>query len=385
MAELKARGVAESTRQAYAATVRNLAESYPKAFETIRREEIAEWLGRFTGNTLNSYGVIVKTFLTRLNGGKTPETIEYWKPHRVASKLMPESVLTEDDIHYMVDHAGGVMEKCLVHLTYDSGCRISEILSLTRQNVTFDKDGMGVLILHSSKTGRRRIKVWNATQILKTWVNTLPRDEPDRPVFPGRDGPLSYTSARRIILNAAKGLGNKKVNVHLLRHSRATMLCKIGVKEAAMRKQFGWADGSTMVNKYTHLSGEDTDAEIGRALGFNIPKPDVGNSPLKPVECPNCHTLNDNSMSFCRSCTNPLVEGKEFNTEYAAQVLADHLFPWPDEVGKLTAKEDDHALFAPDEEHKQVFEDLRHDRVEEMKTLIAMIQSLGKKPVKSGQ
>lgn len=336
MAELKARGAAESTRQAYASTLRNLAESYPKPFETLKREEIAEWLGRFKGNTLNSYGVTVKTFLTRLNDGKTPETVAWWKPHRIPSKLMPESVLSEADIRYMVDHAGGLMERCLVHLTYDSGCRISEILSLTRQNVDFDALS-GILILHSSKTGRRKIRIMDATSILKAWVNTLPKDEPDRPIFSGRDGPLSYTSARRIILNSAKGL-NKKVNVHLLRHSRATMLCKLGVPEAAMRKIFGWADGSAMVNKYTHLSGEDTDAEMAKAYGIDIPKPDLKNRVLKPVECPKCHTLNDASMSFCQTCANPLVEGKQLNPEYYRELIdktVDNIWHYAEVTGSM--------------------------------------------------
>ena len=71
--------------------------------------------------------------------------------------------------------------------------------------------------------------------------------------------PLGLRGAQKIIEEALlKTNLDKHKRLYLLRHSRATHLCKY-VTESQLCVFFGWTIGTKVVRRYIHLSGKDLD------------------------------------------------------------------------------------------------------------------------------
>jgi len=386
MRELRANGLSEKTLELYSSHLKVLGCAIPKPFDKLTREDLVDHLGGIEKiGTRNSVGQVTKNFLRWLYKGAVPDCISWWKPGRVDLALDAEDILTEMEIQKLVAHASTLRDKALISVLYDSGARIGSILSLRRMDITTDQYG-GVILLRGDKTGKRRIRIVNSMPVLRDHLNGLADKRPESGIWFTHDGrQLGYQGAANAI-GAAGRLAKigKPVRPHMLRHARATELARQNISQFAAEAQLGWVPGSSMWQRYVHLTGGDTDREILRANGVSV-KQERTESALKPIKCPTCRVDNDPSYSFCAKCGTNLIPEAEFNAEYVVQVLADHLFPWPDEVGELTPKESDPGLLVPDDKHKQVFEDLRRDRVEEIKTLLSMIQALGKKPTKSAR
>jgi integrase/recombinase XerD len=247
------------------------------------------------------YPAVVRWIRTK-NGGRARE--------KTATDL-----LTPEEVEKLLEACAHPRDKALVSLLYDSGCRISEVLTLRWGHVTFESWGAALAV--SGKTGRRRVVVvGNSIPYLLAWKETHPLGgEPEAPVFVGQnapgskqggaDEPMNYASARRVIKMAAERAElRKRIHPHLFRHTRATELAK-KVTEAPLEAQMGWVPGSGMAKVYVHLSGRDQDAAILKAHGIKL---DEGHADdvARPKLCPRCDAQNASNAKFCRKCGMPL-------------------------------------------------------------------------------
>ena len=300
LTELSGNGHRARTLNAYRYVLTMLARRYRKPFQELSKKDLSAFLSSYDKpSTRNSYGVVIKSFLSWLNGGQYPESIAWWTPRTIHSHLTEHDIFTQDEILAMIRSAEGVRQRAFIHALYESGMRIGEFLSLKRSDVRFDGRG-AVLDLADGKTGHRTIRIVSSAVILRNYLNE----------YPGKEDALLWRSisqakASAWVRNAAKPL-NKKITPHLLRHSRATHLRRAGVSEQTMRCHFGWCEESTMVEKYSHLSKQDVDDEICTASGMELKKKDENNK-LAPVVCPSCGHLNDIAFSYCAECSAPLT------------------------------------------------------------------------------
>jgi integrase/recombinase XerD len=226
-------------------------------------------------------------------------------------KLLPEEILTEQEVMELVKAAEWSRDRAFVAMLYDLGGRAGELLTLQRRNISFDEHGAVALL--EGKTGQRRERLILSVPFLSQWLNEHPDTRPEAPLWiHSRQGchedgitPMDYYSARRLLQRLRdKTTIKKRVNPQAFRHARATHLANI-LTEAQMKEYFGWTQGSKMPGRYVHLSGRDVDAALLRAHGLEK-KPDQEKPKLTVVKCVRCNLENSTIHSFCSRCGMPL-------------------------------------------------------------------------------
>jgi integrase/recombinase XerD len=112
--------------------------------------------------------------------------------------------------------------------------------------------------------------------------------------------PLGLRGAQKIIEEALlKTNLDKHKRLYLLRHSRATHLCKY-LTESQLCVFFGWTIGTKVVRRYIHLSGKDLDntlLSIGQ--GRQIQQQEYE---LQTIKCNRCSEMLSPTQQFCSRC-----------------------------------------------------------------------------------
>lgn len=276
----------------------------------IRRTRWSEW-------TKVNYLVSIKLFWRWMHlVGKTEEDVADWieTKHPESNNLSPNDLFTREEVMAMRDAASCFRDRAMVHVLYDSGMRIGELLRLTIRDVYFDKYGAKVTVSKdiSKSPFTRYVRIINSVRDLKNWLEFHPnKDDPEAYLFvkvgePGAGEPMNYDTAAKQLKKLAKRAGVKKrVTPHLFRHTRATELAS-KMNEYSMCNHFGWKIGSDMPSVYIHLSGKSVEDAILEFHGLKTD--DDRESDSNPVKCPVCQETNPADALFCMKCGKPLRE-----------------------------------------------------------------------------
>ena len=180
------------------------------------------------------------------------------------------SVLWEDE---MADFASlpettGILwperDKALILAMYSAGLRISEVVSLTTENISSSLDEAKI----TGKGGRQRY-VFFSDQAKDAIIEYLPqrasrlimndKNEKKGSLFISRRGnAISVPGIRWIITRYAQqfGVSGKNIHPHALRHSFATHLVNSGCDVRVVQEMLGHSSIST-TQRYTHISIEN--------------------------------------------------------------------------------------------------------------------------------
>jgi len=312
-----AKGVSKGRAVKYIYHLLVLARVAGKPFKSLDREDIerlVSWINAsdYTEHTKHDYKIILKKFYQWLRGcneeeHEYPEEVRWIKTRLKRKRLLPQALLTPEEVKKLVKAAENQRDKAFILTHYESGCRIGETLSLRIINVSFDK--YGAVLIVDGKTGPRRVRVIAAAPALASWLSIHPlRDNPYAPLWVGigtvgRYKPLDYNGARALLKRLTRKAGlNKRVYTHLLRHTRATELASI-LTEAQMKEMLGWVQSSDMPSVYVHLSGRDVDNALLRAHGIMTSEEEEESKlTLTTIVCPRCKHRVNAEDKFCSSC-----------------------------------------------------------------------------------
>lgn len=189
-----------------------------------------------------------------------------------AAKYLP-SVLTVDEMQallavtYKKPHLT-LRNQAMIGLTYASGLRISELLSLSIGQIYFKEN---ILRIFGKGRKERLVPVSDdALHITKSYIETArplldKKQKGDTVLFLNARGmPMSRMGFWKIIDAAAKEAGiRKKIHPHTLRHSFATHLIEGGADLRAVQEMLGHADIST-TQIYTHMDRSFIQEEYNR-------------------------------------------------------------------------------------------------------------------------
>jgi len=278
--------------------------------------------------TKEIYRITLKRFYKWLLGNDEfyPECVRWMKKSgALKTKIMPEELLTTEEIHKMIDEAKNPRDKAFIAVLADSGCRVGEIASMKIKHVSFDQYGAQVMVC--GKTGQRRIRLISSVHFLTQWLENHPfKHNPESSLWPrlttkSRGQPMNYVCIMLLLKKAKKAAGVKKrVNPHSYRHARATELAKMGLNEPQMEKIMGWEHGSSMPQVYLHMSGNDVDSALLKAYGLQ-PKEDQDTR----LKCPRCFMLSDIKSTFCKECGMPLTTRAAVDMENNRQKFEDKI------------------------------------------------------------
>jgi integrase/recombinase XerD len=135
----------------------------------------------------------------------------------------------------------------------DTGCRIEELLTLTRQNVDFDS-----LVIRVTGKGKKERIVPFSIELRKSLFKLLKRHEFDL-VFCTQQGHLlGYRNILRGFKVLAKRLGitGVRVSFHTLRHTFAINYVRYGGNVLYLQRALGHTDIS-MTKRYVNLQTQD--------------------------------------------------------------------------------------------------------------------------------
>jgi integrase/recombinase XerD len=181
-----------------------------------------------------------------------PEVISWFKFRKLPEKLKDTDMLKDNDVNILIETAHSHYSKALISFLYDTGARISEAMKLKYADL-YEEDGHIIVHIPTSKTAagfRKTVLTFSDMHIrnLKTYTE---RKEEDF-IFC-----KCYSQNERLVKDIAKKSGlDKKVTLHLFRHSHATQLVENGTQEAIIRKELGWSPTSPMIARYQHFNDD---------------------------------------------------------------------------------------------------------------------------------
>jgi integrase len=210
----------------------------------IERSELSAW-------TKHDYKLALRKYLAFLGKDELAKQIRLTPVH---GEKLPEELLTMDDVRELLQESHRIEDRAFLHVLWESGARIGELLNLQRKRVSFDH--LGAVLLVEGKTGMRRLRLIEAAPVLDEWISCRSY-KPEERIFPNTY--RAYTKRLRVLAHRA-GIG-KRIYPHLFRHSRATFLASY-LTEYQLKTYMGWSPGSNMAAIYVHLAGADLDAAL---------------------------------------------------------------------------------------------------------------------------
>ena len=177
------------------------------------------------------------------------------------TKKLP-NVLTVDEVTKLLDIKGDtpfdIRNKCMLELLYGTGLRISELLSLTLNDI----DIINATLRCVGKGDKERIVPINdyIIESLNNYLkirNDLLKNKNTKELFLNKNGDnLTRKGFFKILKNMLLEQGlNSNVSPHTLRHSFATHLLEYGADLRVIQEMLGHSDIST-TRIYTHITNK---------------------------------------------------------------------------------------------------------------------------------
>ena len=186
------------------------------------------------------------------------------------------SVWTPEEFNVFIEQVDKEVYALYFKLLYITGCRRGEALALTWNDVDLE---LGSIKITKSVTNKTRESVYKITtpkhrgsvrtitapiRLVEELRQHLHHQQAelkecwhkDLFVFDGAR-PLPTSSADHIFAKAIKEADVKKIRIHDLRHSCASLLISRGVSVVAVSKQLGHSNVEQTLNTYAHIMPDD--------------------------------------------------------------------------------------------------------------------------------
>ncbi|MCX7956243.1 MAG: tyrosine-type recombinase/integrase [Patescibacteria group bacterium] len=222
--------------------------------------------GELKRQTQNYFLVALRSFFRFLlkKGYKvlSPEMIELGKTRdRNIKFLLPEELERLFNAVDIKDEIG-LRDRTILEVLFSTGLRVSELVSLNREQINLEKGEFGVI----GKGGKARVVFLSKRAIVWLKKYLEKRNDPYSPLFIRYSGPkakegltnekmrLSVRSVERMIDKYRKKAGILfRIGPHVLRHSYATDLLSHGADLRSVQEMLGHKNIST-TQIYTHVT-----------------------------------------------------------------------------------------------------------------------------------
>ena len=148
----------------------------------------------------------------------------------------------------------------LLHMLYNTGARVSEIIGVRLADVVLD--GAACVHLHGKGRKQRTMPLWRSTvKAVRSWLRFNPDLLPASALLPNRDGnPMTRTNvAQRLALAVAAatpampGLRDRHISPHTIRHTTAMHLLQSGESIEGIALWLGH-ESPTTTHQYTEAN-----------------------------------------------------------------------------------------------------------------------------------
>lgn len=232
-----------------------------KFLEDINKNKIVKRDGNpYSATTKLDIKKFLKQFYKWLKGNNElypPEVA--WIKLRIAKDELPseKEVLNPPEIIKLVNSFNDINYRMGILLLFDSGFRISELMSVKNKDLTFEEFDSGNkcfwLACNDSKTFIRKIPVSLFTDEIRDWCKNTDFDNKNKNDLLFNFNP---DTLRIYMKEKSFKLFGKKISIHNLRHSSATYYAKIlDGNSMALAQRYGWTFSSKQLATYIRRSG----------------------------------------------------------------------------------------------------------------------------------
>ncbi len=251
--ELKLQGFSDQTIKAYILHNKKFLEYINKLPLEVEEEDVKKYMAHLISER-NQKPASVSLVLSALKFfykniiGK--EVIKNLKAPKAEKKL--PIVLTKKEVLKLLNRIKNKKHRLIIELMYSSGLRVSECVSLKKNDIDFNEK---IITVRAGKGRKDRITILSNTTAKHIKQNLEEKSEHPF-LFPSGEGHVSTKLAQKIIKQAAEKANiNKRVFCHALRSSFATQLLENGVDLRTIQTLLGHAHLAT-TEIYTKVSTE---------------------------------------------------------------------------------------------------------------------------------
>jgi len=262
---------AARTVQAYTSYVADLAQFHGRSPDQLGQPEIRSWIlhlitqRKLSASSVNIAINALRAFYSGLLGQDLePMLVGIKRPRRL---VQPPRVLGVEEVEQLlsVGTEGDPLARAFLMTVFAGGLRLSEATHVEIRDI--DSARLQLHVSHP-KGGRQRVTLLSPVllQELRAWYKV---HRPVRWLFsqgPDQD-PIHKATAQNLFYRSLRRSGiKKKLGIHSLRHSFATLLLESGVEITVVQKLLGHAHLATTA-RYLHVRQERL-GEIRSPLGL---------------------------------------------------------------------------------------------------------------------
>ena len=251
--DMTIRNLSPATQQSYIHAVSKFSRYFGRSPEKLTLEDVRTYQVHLASmavswGSLNQAVCALRFFYGVTLGQATiPERIPY---AREPCKL--PTVLSADEIVRFLEAVSSLKSRVALTTAYAAGLRVSEVVALKLRDIDSDRR---VIRIENGKGGKERYVMLSAPLlgILRSYWRLA---HPSLYLFPGRteNKPIEQTVLHAACRSAAAAAGlDKRVSVHVLRHSFATHLLESGADIRVIQVLLGHENLSTTA-RYTRVS-----------------------------------------------------------------------------------------------------------------------------------
>ncbi|WP_417873303.1 site-specific tyrosine recombinase/integron integrase [Xanthomarina gelatinilytica] len=180
-----------------------------------------------------------------------------YRIERPRKKKKLPTVLSNEEIKYLIENTNNIKHRCIVSLLYSAGLRRSELLNLKINNIDSSRMLIHVVDAKGNKD-RYTLLSKNTLEDLRKYYKQF---KPQEFLFEGmKNQQYSGGSVGKVVSGAAKRAGIRKhVSPHVLRHSFATHLLENGTDLRHIQLLLGH-DSTKTTEIYTHVAKSSFDS-----------------------------------------------------------------------------------------------------------------------------
>lgn len=249
-----------------------------KAVQEIKKLDVLKWQNELNAQNLSyKYKSKIRTYLTTIwKFGQRYYDIETdpisgVEPFRRTEGKKEMQVWTEEEFKQFIATIDDIIYRCLFSFLFLTGCRKGETLALRWKDIDLEKQTAQI---EKSVTRRFNKELHpNDSYLITTPKNIYSNRNVDLPkslcdllntykwvencndndfVFTGNE-PLANTTIARVMNYGIEKSGVKKIRVHDLRHSHASILISKGLDIVSVAKRLGHANVEETLNTYAHF------------------------------------------------------------------------------------------------------------------------------------
>jgi len=251
--DMTIRNLSPATQQSYIHAVSKFSRYFGRSPDKLTLEDVRAYQVHLASSavswgSLNQAVCALRFFYGVTLGQATiPERIPY---AREPCKL--PTVLSADEIVRFLEAVSSLKSRVALTTAYAAGLRVSEVVALKLRDIDSDRR---VIRIENGKGGKERYVMLSAPLlgILRSYWRLA---RPSLYLFPGRteNKPIEQTVLHAACRSAAAAAGlDKRVSVHVLRHSFATHLLESGADIRVIQVLLGHENLSTTA-RYTRVS-----------------------------------------------------------------------------------------------------------------------------------